>query len=261
MDKATEKVLMRKVKKHKKWYEGVFVNPIYRIVNDKPYYMAGFTIKNQPVASAYLSPMGEEDKEEAYIAQSSLSLFADVSSNIFSVGGDHLKIDSDYYIKPLEIPVNTDNLNAVAGHEAYKNLWEMQKKFNSLVIDFQNYYDALLVRGELTDQDIDKGIETANWVNLYQLETLSILAEQNEGIRAYAAYLETTKEWKKLSGNQKIFVKKIAGDVVELESNIHSLGLIVDEDAERMVELNLEKARHDLEAGIAKQKRYIRFPV
>lgn len=261
MDKATEKVLMRKVKKYKKWYEGVFVNPIYRIVNNKPYYMAGFTMKNQPVASAYLSPMGEENKEEAYIAQSSLSLFADVSTNIFSVGGDHLKIDPDYYIKPLEIRVNTDNSKVVAGYEAFKDLWEMQKKFNSLVTGFQDYYDALLIREELTDQDIEKGIETANWVNLYQFETLSILAEQNDGIRAYAAYLETTKEWKKLSGNQKMFVKKIAGDVGKLKNTIHSLGLIVDEDAEKMVALNLEKAKRDLETGIAKQKRYIRFPV
>lgn len=260
MNKETEKTLMRKVKKHKKWYEGVFVNPIYRIVNAKPYYMAGFTVNNKSVATAYLTTAGEEDKEEAFTAQASLSLFADVSNNIFSIGGDHLKIDSNYYIKPLEIPVNTKDSKVLVGHEAFKDLWNMQQKFNGLVLEFQSYYDELLIRGELTNEDIEKGIETANWINLYQFETLNILAKRNECIRAYSAYLEATKQWKKLSRNQKTFVKKIAGDVGELENNIRSLDLIIDEDAERMVALNIEKAKNDLEMGIAKQKSYIRYP-
>ena len=260
MDKETEKTLMCKVKKHKKWYEGVFINPIYRIVNNKPYYMAGFTVNDKPSATAYLTTVGEEDKEEAYAAQSSLSLFSDVSNNIFSIGGDHLKIDSNYYIKPLEIPVNTKDSKVLAGHEAFKDLWNMQQKFNRLVLEFQRYYDELLIRGELTDEDIEKGIETANWVNLYQFETISILAKRNEDIRAYSAYLKTTKQWKKLSRNQKIFVKKIAGAVGELENNIRSLDLIIVEDAEKMIALNLEKAKNDLKTGIEKQKSYIRYP-
>lgn len=260
MDKETEKTLMRKVKKHKKWYEGVFINPIYRIVNNKPYYMAGFTVNDKPRATAYLTTVGEEDKEEAYAAQSSLSLFSDVSNNIFSIGGDHLKIDSNYYIKPLEIPVNTKDLKVLAGHEAFKDLWNMQQKFNRLILEFQRYYDELLIRGELTGEDIEKGIETANWVNLYQFETISILVKRNEDIRAYSAYLKTTKQWKKLSRNQKIFVEKIAGAVEELENNIRSLDLIIVEDVEKMIALNLEKAKNDLKTGIEKQKSYIRYP-
>ena len=37
---------MKKVKKYKKWTEGVFVNPVYWEVNGKPYYMGGY-LKNQ----------------------------------------------------------------------------------------------------------------------------------------------------------------------------------------------------------------------
>ena len=40
MDKKTEKLLIKKAKKLSKWYEGVFVNPIFWKVNEKPYYMA-----------------------------------------------------------------------------------------------------------------------------------------------------------------------------------------------------------------------------
>lgn len=53
MHDETTKLLLKKAKKHKKWTEGVFVNPVYWEVNGTPYYMAGFTKNNQSVATAY----------------------------------------------------------------------------------------------------------------------------------------------------------------------------------------------------------------
>lgn len=52
MDKKTEKLLIKKAKKLAKWYEGVFVNPVFWEVNGKPYYMAGFTVHNTAKATA-----------------------------------------------------------------------------------------------------------------------------------------------------------------------------------------------------------------
>lgn len=217
MDKKTEKVLLKKVKKLSKWYEGVFVNPISWEVNGKPYYMAGFTVGNTPKASAYFTTVGEETREEAEIAQSSLSLFSDSSTNIFNVGREHLKINTAYYTGPLAIPVTTTEAAVIEGHKAFKHLWDVQQKFNQLTNEYQRYYDNLLLRVQLTQSDIDYTIEKANWVNLYQYETLSILLDQNSVLRVYSNYLMTTKEWKALSRDQRTFATKITDNIEKME--------------------------------------------
>lgn len=261
MDKKTEKLLIKKAKKLAKWYEGVFVNPIFWEVNGKPYYMAGFTVGNTPKASAYFTTIGEENREEAEIAQSSLSLFADTSNNIFSVGGERLKIDTKYYTEPLKIPVNSTDLSVVEGHKAFEQLWNVQQKFNQLTNNYKRYYEELLLREQLMQKDIDHNIETANWANLYQYETLSLLLDQNNVIRVYSSYLKTTKEWKSLSRDQRTFVTKITDNVAKIEKNRRSLELVEVDDQEKMIALNIEKAKSDLKKGIAKQKAYIRYPV
>lgn len=261
MDKKIEKLLIKKAKKLSKWYEGVFVNPIFWEVNGKPYYMAGFTVGNNPKATAYLTTIGEEVKEEAYSAQSSLSLMADTSNNIFSIGGDHLKIDTAYYTGPLAISVNSTENSVAEGHKAFQQLWGVQQKFNQLVNEYQSFYDNLSLRERLTQSDIDYTIETANWVNLYQYETLSILLNQNSVLRSYSGYLETTKEWKSLSKDQRIFVTKVTDNITKMEEGLRILALIEVDDPEKMVELNLEKAKNDLKSGIEKQREHIRYPV
>lgn len=261
MDKKIEKLLIKKAKKLSKWYEGVFVNPIFWEVNGKPYYMAGFTVGNNPKAAAYFTTVGEEIKEEAYSAQSSLSLMADTSNNIFSIGGDHLKIDTAYYTEPLAISVNSTENSVVEGHKAFQQLWGVQQKFNQLVNEYQSFYDNLLLREQLTQSDIDYTIETANWVNLFQYETLSILLNQNSVLRSYSGYLETTKEWKSLSKDQRTFVTEVTNNRTKMEEGLQNLALIEVDDPEKMVALNLEKAKIDLKSGIEKQKKHIRYPV
>ncbi|MER2227114.1 MAG: hypothetical protein ABS916_08685 [Carnobacterium sp.] len=260
MDKKTGKLLIKKAKKKSKFYEGVFVNPIFWEVNGKRYYMAGFTVGNTPKATAYFTTVGDEKREEAEIAQSYLSLFSDTSNNIFRVGGEHLKIDTAYYTKPLEIPVNSSEIAVIEGHESFKHLWEVQQKFNQLTNDYHRFHDGLLQREQLTQKDIDHNIEIVNWVNLYQYETLSILVDQNNRLRAYFDYLETTKEWKDLSRDQRTFVTGITKNIAKMQENRRSLNLIESNDPEKMFALNLEKAKSDLRIGIEKQKEYIRYP-
>ena len=143
----------------------------------------------------------------------------------------------------------------------FKHLWDVQQKFNQLTNEYQRYYDNLLLRVQLTQSDIDYTIETANWVNLYQYETLSILLDQNSVLRVYSNYLMTTKEWKALSRDQRTFATKITDNIEKMEKNRRSLELIEAEDPEEMVKLNLEKAKNDLRKGIEKQKEHIRYPV
>ncbi|MGY0402186.1 hypothetical protein [Carnobacterium jeotgali] len=261
MDKKTEKLLIKKAKKLAKWYEGVFVNPVFWEVNGKPYYMAGFTVNNTVKATAYLTTVGGETREEAEIAQSSLSLFSDTSTNILKVGGEHLKIDTTYYTEPLKIPVNSTDLTVNEGHKAFEQLWNVQQKFNQLTNNYKRYYDELLLREQLMQKDIDHNIEIANWVNLYQYETLSLLLDRNNALRVYSNYLMKTKEWKSLSRDQRIFVTQITDNVAKVEENRRSLALIEVDDQEKMIALNKEKAKSDLKKGIDKQKAYISYPV
>lgn len=261
MDKKTEKLLIKKAKKLSKWYEGVFVNPIFWKVNEKSYYMAGFTVGNTPKATAYLTITGDEIKEEAYMAQAALSLMADSSKNIFTIGGERLRIDPAYYTSSLAIPVNSTESSITEGQTAFQQLWDVQQKFNQLTNEYQNFYDNLLIREQLTQSDIDYTIETANWMNLYQYETLSILLNQKNVLRVYSNYLMTTKEWKSLSKDQRIFVSEITQNMDRVKESLRSLALIEQDDPEKMIELNLEKAKIDLKQGIEKQQQYIRYPV
>lgn len=167
MHDGTTKLLLKKVKKHKRWTEGVFVNPVYWEVDGIPYYMAGFTKNNESVATAYLT-IGEENLEDALIAQPHLSLFADLSSNILNIGMDHLKIPIAFYIKPLSIPAATDNPPVQRGREAFDRLWDIQQKYSELVRDYKNYYGHdVLVRKHIVEADVVKTQEAANMLNMY----------------------------------------------------------------------------------------------
>ena len=216
---------------------------------------------NTPKATAYLTITGDEIKEEAYMAQAALSLMADSSKNIFTIGGERLRIDPAYYTSSLAIMVNSTESSITEGQTAFQQLWDVQQKFNQLTNEYQNFYDNLLIREQLTQSDIDYTIETANWMNLYQYETLSILLNQKNVLRVYSNYLMTTKEWKLLSKDQRIFVSEITQNMDRVKESLRSLALIEKNDPEKLIELNLEKAKIDLKQGIEKQQQYIRYPV
>lgn len=64
-----------------------------------------------------------------------------------------------------------------------------------------------------------------------------------------------------MSKDQRTFVTKITDNIAKMEGSMRSLSLIEVDDPDKMVELNLEKAKSDLHTGIEKQKAYIRYPV
>ena len=259
MDDQTTKMLLKKAKKHKKWTETVFVNPIYWEVNGTPYYMGGFRKNNQSVASAYLT-IGEEKLEEALVAQPKLSLFADLSSNILSVGAERTSVEASFYTKPLGIAVLEQEPTVLQGRGAFAQLWEIQQKFKDLVKDYKNYYDDVLVRGRITDEDINKTQETAIMVNMYQYLTLKTLLDQNAEIRTFTNYLERTNGWSDLTKDERTFVKGITENIDKMRKNLEGLGLIVVEDFEEMKKLNYDKMIEENKKIVAGQRQYIRYP-
>ncbi|MFL2105288.1 hypothetical protein [Desemzia sp. FAM 23991] len=261
MDKNTIKQLTKRMKKFKTWTEGTFVNPISYRVNGKLYYMTGFTKGGESVGTAYFTLDGEEVKAEAYEAQTYLSTFADISKNIFSIGEDHLKIDLDYYTLPLAIPVDSELSEVIAGHQAYQKLWEWHQEYNQCILEYKDYYEKdVLIREEITVDDVRKTQKTAAIVNLYQYDTLKLLLEKNAEIEAYVAYLETTAEWKKLTKNQRYFVKELTKNKERLKNSLHTLDLIEAENREEMLQLNFDYGvKINVEQMIG-QQQYIRYP-
>lgn len=260
MNDQTTQMLLKKVKKHKKWTEGVFVNPIYWMVNGKPYYMAGFTKNNASVATAYLT-IGEESREEALEAQRHLPLFGDLSNNIFNIGMDFTKINSAYFTQPLSIAVSTSDADILAGREAYAELWQIQQKITSLVKDFKNYYDHdVLVRKEISEEDVGRVMKTANLLTLYQFVNLRIILEKNSEIKAFVSFLKNSGSWNELAKDTQKFVQGITDNTEKMRKSMAGLNVIPDDNFEKMEKLNYEKMIEENKKIIEGQRQYIRYP-
>ncbi|MGK7376613.1 hypothetical protein ACSFXN_02155 [Planococcus sp. 1R117A] len=260
MNDQTTQLLLKKVKKHKKWTEGIFVNPIYWMVNGKPYYMAGFTKNNASVATAYVTP-GEEDRDEALEAQRHLALFGDLSNNIFNIGMDYLKINAAYFTKPLSIPVSTSDPAVLEGREAFAELWKIQQNLTSLIKDYKNYYENdVLVRKEIVEADVMKTQEAANLLTLYQYLNLQLLLEKNAEIKAFASFLKKSEGWNGLGQEPQKFVLGITDNAEKMRKNLNGLNVIADQDFENMKKLNYDKMIEDNKKIIEGQRQYIRYP-
>lgn len=260
MNDQTTQLLLKKVKKHKKWTEGVFVNPVYWMVNGKPYYMAGFTKNNASVATAYLTP-GEENLEEALEAQRHLALFGDLSSNIFNIGMDFTKINAAYFTQPLSIAVSSPDPDVLTGREAFAELWQIQQKLSSLVMDYKNYYENdVLIRQGIVEEDVIKTQKTANLLTLYQFLNLRILLEKNSEIKAFASFLKNTESWNKLGKETQKFVQGITDNTEKMYKSMEGLNVISDADFDKMEKLNYDKMVGDNKKIIEGQRQYIRYP-
>lgn len=260
MHDQTTKLLLKKVKKHKKWTEGVFVNPVYWEVNGTPYYMAGFTKNNESVATAYLT-IGEENLQDALVAQPKLALFADLSNNIFNIGMDWLKIPNDFFTKPLNIPMHSEDSQVKNGREAYAQLWDTQQKLSVLVKDYKDYFDNdVLIRKRLSEADVVKTQETANMVTMYQYRALKILLDHNDDIKSFARYLKKSDAWSTSNREDKKFILGITENREKMQKSLVGLDLIEDEDFERMIQLNYDCMIEKNKKIIQGQRNYIRYP-
>lgn len=249
------------MKNLKTWTEGTFVNPISYRVNNKLYYMGGFRKGNEVVATAYLTLDGEEEKKEAYEAQPYLSTFGDISNNIYAGGKERSKVDTTYFTVPLAVSLQTDQEEIKAGFEAYGKLWDLHQKYVRAYLEYKDYYENdVLVREEITISDVRKTQKTAAWINMYQYGTLKILVEKNSEIKAYVAYLENIDVWDTMTKDQRTFIKGVTEDKEKLQESLEELGLIEDENEEKMLQVNYEHAIQLNTEQMIGQQQYIRYP-
>lgn len=261
MEKQTIKKVMKKIKKHKNWTEGIFVNPISYRVNNKLYYMGGFQKGNEVVATAYVTVDQEESRGEALKAQLILSNFSDISNNILSGGGERARIDPTYFTVPLAVKLTTDQQIIKEGFEAYTKLWKLHQKYVQEYQDYKEYYEKdVLVREEITISDLRSTQKAAARINMHQYHTLKTLLEKNDELKAYASYIESTPAWKNMTKNQREFITGATSTKDQLQKNLDELGMIENEDKEKMFQLNYENNITLNEQQMIRQQQYVRYP-
>lgn len=260
MDEKTMKLILKKGKKYKKFSEGIFVNPFYWVENGNPYYAVGYTKGNGSVASAFFT-VGEEDKEDAMKAHPPLALFSDLTRNIYSNGLERSKVNLRYYMQPLNIPVNSQDNAVNEGRAAYAELLRLQREFNDFMKDYTNYYDnEILAKGEITNKDVEKAQQSVVELDMYQYQIGSVLLNQHQNIEAFEAYLKKQDDWKKLDKETIGFLNGITKNMDKVQKDFEGLDLIVNEDRERMFQLNYDKMIADNEKAMESQKKNIRYP-
>lgn len=107
MEKQTGDFLLNKGKKYKKWSEGILVNPFYWVENDKPYYAVVYLSGGKSVASGFFSTEDGEVKDDALRAHPKLAIFADLSTNVFSIGEERAAVGTGYFTDLLAVPFHS----------------------------------------------------------------------------------------------------------------------------------------------------------
>lgn len=260
MDEKITQLILKKGKKYKKWTEGVFVNPFYWVENGTPYYIVVYTKNTGSVASAFFAE-GQENNEDALKAHPPLAIFSDLSTNIFEYGLKRAEVSLSHYTKPLSIPVNNMDSQVNQGREAFAQLSKLQQEYNEKMKDFTHYYDNdVLVRGQLTENDINKVRETVIEMDILQYKVGMILQERYKDIEAFAAFLEKQREWQKLDKDTHDFIKEITKNMDRAEKELRDMNILTDEDPENMFRLNYDRVLEKSKRAIEKQKANIRYP-
>lgn len=261
MDKKTGDLILSKGKKFKKWSEGIFVNPFYWVENGIPYYIVVYTKSTGSVASAFFTLNGEETKADVMKAHPPLALFSDLSSNIFNFGTARSEVGTGYYVKPLAIPVKSEDLQVVNGRQAFADLLKFQQDYNAMMKDFTNYYDNdVLVREKLEESDITKVQETVTNMNILQYKIGTTLQMYEKDIEAFVAYLQTQEGWKDLDKAGQAFLKGITKDMRKAKKELDEMDVLVDENPGKMFQLNYSRMIERNKQAIENQKKNIRYP-
>jgi hypothetical protein len=184
-----------------------------------------------------------------------------LSTNIFKYGSKRAEVSLSYYTKPLSIPVNSMDSQVNQGREAFAELSKLQQEYNEKMKDFTHYYDNdVLIRGQLTENDINKVQETVIEMDMLQYKVGLILQERYKDIESFAAFLENQSEWQKLDKDARDFVKEITKNMGRAEKELREMNIHTDEDSEKMFRLNYDRMLEKSKSAIEKQKANIRYP-
>ncbi|WP_281864121.1 hypothetical protein [Planomicrobium okeanokoites] len=261
MDKQTGKFILKKGKKYKKWSEQMLVNPFYWVEGGKPYYVVVYLSGGRSVASGFFSTEEGEVNEDAYRAHPKLSIFSELSTNIFTIGEERAAVGTGHFIDLLAVPFQNGDERAAKGRDIFAELLKYQQDFIAIMKEFTDYYDNdVLIRGKLEESDIQKVQETAITLQLLQYRIGTTVQNHAEGLQKFEDYLKTREEWKKLKKDSQSFIKGILSRMGQAKKELDALNIIVDENPDKMFQLNYDHMIKKIADANESQRNHIRYP-
>lgn len=239
----------------------MLVNPFYWVENGIPYYVVVYLAGGKSVASGFFSTEDGEVKEDALRAHPKLSIFSELSTNIFTIGEERAKIGTGYFIDLLAVPFHGEDQQAKKGRDVFAELLKYQQEFISIMKEFTAYYDHdVLVRGKLEESDIEKVQETAITLQMLQYRIGTTIQNHSTELQKFEDYLKTREEWKKLSKDSRSFIKGMLSRMGEAKKELDALNLIIDEDPAQMFKSNYDQMVKRIAEANESQRAFIRFP-
>lgn len=186
MEKQQLTELKRQVKSYKNFFEKININPIYWVVNGKPYYMVIFTKGKQMKGTAYITSEGTAEYEEAKIAQKPLSLFSEYSNWLVRNKWVIDSVDFKQYSVPLSVEFYSKNEQALEGREIFEAVLEHIKSMERQTLEFLSCYDKIVERSALNVSDIEWIISQYTKVRVHQYKANKITEGKKKVLKQFA---------------------------------------------------------------------------
>jgi hypothetical protein len=262
-------VLPQNAKKHKKWFEKVFINPYGYEVNGSKYFLTLYKRKEKTTGYSVITAE-KFDSEDALKAFEKLIFYTVFVNNFFSIGEKRALLSEDYFLIParqIDQYLQTYGINEVLekGKNILNEYGELQKEFKNTANEYTNYYDkTILNSNEINDYDIDKLLIVLSNLNRIQyLQGKKFIESYNE-LKALEKEMRKTNIFSSIPSDNQKFLSELLSSKKETEITLKELDvekeiehLSVSKQTEILVK-EFEKAGHK---KIPRYKKDLRYPM
>jgi hypothetical protein len=261
-------VLPQKAKKHKKWFEKVFINPYGYEVNGSKYFLTLYK-KNEKTTGYSVITTDRFYSDDALKAFEKLMLYTVFVNNFFSIGEKRALISEDYFLIPARqidqyLQTNEINETLKKGRNILNEYGELQKEFKKYANEYTNYYDnTILSSNEISDFDIDKLLIVLSNLNRIQYLQGKKFIESYSELKMLEKEMKETNIFSTFSTDNQKFLTELLSSKKETEITLKGLDvekeiehLPVNEQTEILVK-EFEKAGHK---KMPRYKKDLRYP-
>ncbi|MFL8938841.1 hypothetical protein ACKA06_18815 [Rossellomorea oryzaecorticis] len=261
-------VLPQKAKKHKKWFEKVFINPYGYEVNGSKYFLTLYK-RNEKTTGYSVITAEQFHSGDALKAFEKLMLYTVFVNNFFSIGEERARISEDYFLIPaiqIDQYLQTNGINEALekGKKILNEYGKLQKEFKNFANEYTKYYDTtILSSNEINDYDIDKLLLILSNLNRIQyLQGKRFIESYNE-LKMLEKEMKKTKIFSTIPTDNQKFLTELLRSKKETEGTLKQLD--VEKEIEHLTVNEQTKilVKEFEKAGNKKMPRYkkdLRYP-
>ncbi|MBM7715937.1 hypothetical protein JOC94_002948 [Bacillus thermophilus] len=257
--------LMKEAARYKKWFERYSLNPFAYDINGRKYhYVIYHGSKTSDFKGYAIISLDGGPKSEYREAIFPLKLMSAAGHNIFNLAGPRSKVLPEYFkgvIDAVETHFSNDPTMR-EGNQLFKELMNLQVRFNNLFHEYKNYYDNdLLVKKEIIDHDIDYTLTVAAKLDLFQFKQGLILEKMDNHFSEF--FQKVMKEKKVFSTESRQFIKGMQSSKDSFEQGMAEFTYerdIMHLSEEEQIELKKEHMIKTAEKLIQDREKQLRGP-